>query len=76
MQHGVAIGADRLQVVDWVDLVLFADVGELNLVMNMDEANANRPVALLEVQITNATDGTAVLNARVASPRVTLPTCK
>jgi hypothetical protein len=50
VKHGVAVWANRLQVVNWIDDICRADFSQLHDVMNMDKTRANGPETGFEVE--------------------------
>ncbi len=49
MKHGVAVRADRYQVVDRIDLVLLSDRGDRHYVVNMNVTTSDFSVFFLKV---------------------------
>ncbi len=50
MQHPVAIGADRAEVLDRIDQVLFAVICDLLQVVDLDESFTNTAIGFAEIE--------------------------
>ncbi|KVP28919.1 hypothetical protein WJ87_26960 [Burkholderia ubonensis] len=68
----MTVGAHRLQVADWVHLVVRANVCNGNFMMDVDEAVTDRPVADFKIQIAGHADMSVVVDARLACGRISL----
>ena len=52
MNDSVTIGADRIQVINWVHMVLSTDFGDRDEVMHVNEISPNFTVLLFEIHLT------------------------
>jgi len=72
MQYSMAIRADGPKIVDGINLMLFADLGERSQVMDVDDSIGLFSVRFTEREVTNATICSIFFNAYGACAWVAL----
>ena len=72
MDDGVAVGADRSQIRDRVDLIPLTNAGQRSQVVDMDEILSNLPVDLTKVEAADDAPCTVVGDALLSCLRIAL----
>jgi len=74
VDHRMTVRADRTQVANGIDLVLFPKFGKRPQVMDMDEASASRAIHSLEVEAAGHAGAAVVLDALAPRCRIAFVT--
>ncbi|OEF54920.1 hypothetical protein A1OU_21220 [Enterovibrio norvegicus] len=72
MKHGVTVGANRDEIVNWVNLVAFTNSSQIDFMMNMNKAFAYRTIFAFKVKVTDLADSTILRYTSRSSFRVAL----